>query len=559
MSEVQFIPKKVVTVIEPKRSTVVDKEKYRQKRVAAYCRVSTGSDEQLNSYETQKAVYSEMIASRTDWCLAGIYADEGISGTRADKRKRFQDMINDCLKGKIDYIITKSVSRFARNTVDCLEYVRMLKARGIGIYFEEQNIDTLKNDSELYLVIYAGFAQSESESISKNITWSVRKKFEEGKVMIPYKKMLGYKKGTDGNPEIVPEEAVLVERIFKMYLAGETPRSISETLRNENIIIPNKSLSFTAGMITNILSNIKYTGDAILQQTITVDCITKTRIKNTGEEVPMYYVHNSHPAIISRELYNKAQEEKARRNTRTPKSLKTAITASGKYSKYALTDVLICGECGTRYRRCTWNIRGKKRIVWRCINRLENGTKYCKKSLTLDEKELHAAIVRAINRFNQEDSLSYMSLMTSTIGDAIGLNRNSDEIDLLKRRIDALNGRMVNLINGSIKDCEDIAAHEAELKEISAEIDQLQKCIDAIEQSESNDDSKQQRLQELQGIIQNRSENADKYDDSIVRQMIECIKTFPDGKLEIIFGGGYAISEYINDYSANNCASGLNY
>ena len=545
MSEVQFIPKKVVTVIEPKRSTVVDKEKYRQKRVAAYCRVSTGSDEQLNSYETQKAVYSEMIASRTDWCLAGIYADEGISGTRADKRQRFQDMINDCLKGKIDYIITKSVSRFARNTVDCLEYVRMLKARGIGIYFEEQNIDTLKNDSELYLVIYAGFAQSESESISKNITWSVRKKFEEGKVMIPYKKMLGYKKGADGNPEIVPEEAAIVERIFKMYLAGETPRSISETLRNENIIIPNKSLSFTAGMITNILSNIKYTGDAILQQTITVDCITKTRIKNTGEEVPMYYVHNSHPAIISRELYNKAQEEKARRNTRTPKSLKTAITASGKYSKYALTDVLICGECGTRYRRCTWNIRGKKRIVWRCINRLENGTKYCKKSLTLDEEELHAAIVRAINRFNQEDSLSYMSLMTSTIGDAIGLNRNSNEIDLLKRRIDALNGRMVNLINGSIKDCEDIAAHETEFKEISDEIDQLQKCIVAIEQSESNDGSKQQRLDELQGIIQNRSENADKYDDSIVRQMIECIKTYSNGKLEIVFGGSHIINENI--------------
>lgn len=547
MSEVQFIPKKVVTVIEPKRSTVVDKEKYRQKRVAAYCRVSTGSDEQLNSYETQKAVYSEMISSRTDWCLAGIYADEGISGTRADKRQRFQDMINDCLKGKIDYIITKSVSRFARNTVDCLEYVRMLKARGIGIYFEEQNIDTLKNDSELYLVIYAGFAQSESESISKNITWSVRKKFEEGKVMIPYKKMLGYKKGADGNPEIVPEEAAIVERIFKMYLAGETPRSISETLRNENIIIPNKSLSFTAGMITNILSNIKYTGDAILQQTITVDCITKTRIKNTGEEVPMYYVHNSHPAIISRELYNKAQEEKARRNTRTPKSLKTAITASGKYSKYALTDVLICGECGTRYRRCTWNIRGKKRIVWRCINRLENGTKYCKKSLTLDEEELHAAIVRAINRFNQEDSLSYMNLMTSTIGDAIGLNRNSDEIDLLKRRIDALNGRMINLINGSIKDCEDIAAHEAEFKAISDEIDQLQKCIEAIEQSESNDDSKQQRLQELQGIIKSRSENADKYDDSIVRQMIECIKTYSDGKLEIIFGSGYIINESIGE------------
>lgn len=178
--EVTKVPKKIVTVIEPKRSMTVDKEKYRQKRVAAYCRVSTDSEEQLVSYANQKKVYTEMIASRKDWCFAGLFADEGKSGTRADKRPEFNKMINDCLAGKIDYIITKSVSRFARNTVDCLDYVRMLKSKGIGVYFEEQQIDTLKTDSELYLVIYAGFAQSESESISKNITWSVRKKFEDG-------------------------------------------------------------------------------------------------------------------------------------------------------------------------------------------------------------------------------------------------------------------------------------------------------------------------------------------------------------------------------------------
>jgi len=167
--EVTKVPKKIVTVIEPKRSMTVDKEKYRQKRVAAYCRVSTDSEEQLISYANQKKVYTEMIASRKDWCFAGLFADEGKSGTRADKRPEFNKMINDCLAGKIDYIITKSVSRFARNTVDCLDYVRMLKSKGIGVYFEEQQIDTLKTDSELYLVIYAGFAQSESESICSNI------------------------------------------------------------------------------------------------------------------------------------------------------------------------------------------------------------------------------------------------------------------------------------------------------------------------------------------------------------------------------------------------------
>ena len=201
------IPKKTVTLIEPKKSFIVDKAQHRQKRVAAYCRVSTDSEEQLTSYTNQMKVYTEMIAANKEWEFAGLYADEGISGTRADKRPQFQKMIEDCFKGKIDMIITKSVSRFARNTVDCLDYVRSLKEIGVGIYFEEQNIDTLKSDSELYLIIYAGFAQSESESISKNITWTQRKKFEDGKVTFMYSRTLGYKKGEDGNPEIVPEEA----------------------------------------------------------------------------------------------------------------------------------------------------------------------------------------------------------------------------------------------------------------------------------------------------------------------------------------------------------------
>lgn len=260
--EVTKVPKKIITVIEPKRSMTVDKEKYRQKRVAAYCRVSTDSEEQLVSYANQKKVYTEMIASRKDWCFAGLFADEGKSGTRADKRPEFNKMINDCLAGKIDYIITKSVSRFARNTVDCLDYVRMLKSKGIGVYFEEQQIDTLKTDSELYLVIYAGFAQSESESISKNITWSVRKKYEEGTPVFMYKRFLGYKKGADGEPEIVPSEAAIVERIFNLYLAGETVDKISKMMQAENYDIPDKTISFSKGMIMNMLSNERYCGDA---------------------------------------------------------------------------------------------------------------------------------------------------------------------------------------------------------------------------------------------------------------------------------------------------------
>lgn len=543
--QVTKIPKKTVTVIEPKRSLIVDKEKYHQQRVAAYCRVSTDSEEQLTSYTTQKKVYSEMIAARKDWEFAGLYADEGISGTRADKRPQFKKIINDCLSGKIDYIITKSVSRFARNTVDCLDHVRILKAKGIGVFFEEQNIDTLKIDSELYLVIYAGFAQSESESMSKNITWTFRKKFEDGNSVFMYKKLLGYKKGEDGMPEIVPEEAALVKRVYNMYLAGETPRRISAAMKAEKIEIPGKSLSFSESMISGILTNEKYCGDSVLQKTVTIDCISKTRRKNTGE-APMYYVQNSHPAIISREVFHKTQEELMRRKTRTPQSSKSSITATGKYSRFALTDVLVCAECGSRYKRVTWTASGQKKIVWRCINRLDYGKKYCKTSPTVDEIKLHSAIMRALNQFNEEDRSTYMALMKATIGEALGLNGCSDEIDLLQRKIDALNKKMIELINDSVQSGDDMESREAEFKEISDTIALLKSRIATVEDSANTSGSTNERLEQIQKIIAQREQKRFEYDDSIVRQMIECIKVLPEGKLEIIFGGGYAVEESLD-------------
>lgn len=542
--QVTKIPKKTITVIEPKRSLIVDKEKYRQQRVAAYCRVSTDSEEQLTSYTTQKKVYTEMIAARTDWEFAGLYADEGISGTRADKRPEFKKMINDCLSGKIDYIITKSVSRFARNTVDCLDHVRILKSRGIGVLFEEQNIDTLKIDSELYLVIYAGFAQSESESMSKNITWSYRKKFEDGNSIFMYKKLLGYRKGEDGMPEVVPDEAAIVMRIFNMYLAGETPPRISAVLKAEHTEIPGKNLSFSSSMIANVLANEKYCGDSILQKTVTVDCISKTRRKNTGE-APMYYVQNSHPAIISRDTFHKVQEELIRRKTVAPKSTKSSITSTGKYSRFALTDVLICGECGSRYKRVTWTAYKQKRVVWRCINRLDYGKKYCKESATIDEKALQNAIMRALNRFNEEDRPTYMALMKATIGEAIGLNGCSDEVDLLQRKVDALNRKMLELISESVQAGNDIESREDEFKQISDTIALLKNRINAIQELASSDNSPNDRLDQIQRVISEREQSGFQYDDSIVRQMIECIKVYPSGKLDIIFGGGYIVEENI--------------
>ena len=540
--EVKKIPKKTVTLIEPKRSVLVDKEKYDQQRVAAYCRVSTDSEEQLTSYENQMKTYTEMIGRRTDWRFAGMYADEGISGTRADKRPQFTKMINDCLSGKIDYIITKSVSRFARNTVDCLDTVRMLKAQGIGVYFEEQNIDTLKSDSELYLVIYAGFAQSESESISKNITWTYRKNFEEGKAIYRYKNWLGYRKGEDGEPEIVPEEAAIVERIFNMFLSGKSTQAIADTLADENIEIPGKSFTFSNHMIQGILRNEKYCGDCILQKTVTVDCISKKRKANEGE-APMYIVENCHPAIISRTIFNRTQEELSRRGTIKPKSGKRTFTASGHHSKYALTDILKCGECGTSYRRVTWTIKGTHRVVWRCISRLDYGKKYCTDSVTVPEEALQAAVVRALKQFNHENEATYLSLMKATIGEAIGLNGGTEEIDLLSRRIDALNKRMLALVHDTVSSGGDMESCEEEFKDISEQIEELNKRIDAIRAASVNDGSYEERLAEIQGIINERANHEDEYDDSIVRQMIECIKVYKGGRLTIIFGGGYEVEE----------------
>ena len=294
-----------------------------------------------------------------------------------------------------------------------------------------------------------------------------------------YKRFLGYKKGADGEPEIVPSEAAIVERIFNLYLAGETVDKISKMMQAENYDIPDKTISFSKGMIMNMLSNERYCGDAILQKSVTIDCIEKKRKKNTGE-APMYYVQNNHPAIIDRVTFNKVQEELARRKTKTPGSAKSSITSTGKYSRYALTDVLICGNCGTRYRRVTWSRNGVKRIVWRCISRLDYGKKYCSDSPTIMEDKLQEAIVRAVNKFNEQDNATYKALMRATISEALGLNGDPEEVDMLERKVEALNNKMLALVNESVSSGDGIEAHESEFMTLSQETELLKQRIAAI-------------------------------------------------------------------------------
>ena len=275
------------------------------------------------------------------------------------------------------------------------------------------------------------------------------------------------------------------------------------------------------------------------------DCINKKVKKNRGERT-MYYVENSHPAIVSRDLFNQVQQEMTRRSSKRKVLQKSGKTELGKYSgKYALTELLVCGECGSPYKRVTWARNGKKRIVWRCISRLDYGKKYCSDSPTIMEDKLQEAIVRAVNKFNEQDNATYKALMRATISEALGLNGDPEEVDMLERKIEALNNKMLALVNESVSSGDGIEAHESEFMTLSQETELLKQRIAAIQESTAKDNGAQNRLEQIQAIIAERESTCMEYDDSIVRQMVECIKVYPGGRLEIIFGGGYLVEESV--------------
>jgi DNA invertase Pin-like site-specific DNA recombinase len=290
-----------ITVIPARenRTNLAQNLEPQKKRMAAYCRVSTDQLEQLSSYEAQVNYYTTFINNSPEYEFGGLYADEGISGTNTKKREQFNKMIEDCKAGKIDVIITKSISRFARNTLDCLNFVRMLKELSIEVIFEKENIRTMDSKGEVLLTILSSLAQDESRSISENSTWGIRRKYEQGKVSVNYTKFLGYDKGEDGNLVINEKQAKVVRRIFKDYLDGKGANRIARELEDEGVPNWNGKTKWYESSIRKMLSNEKYKGEALLQKTYTVNFLTKKRVVNNGE-IPQYYIEESHPAIIQR-------------------------------------------------------------------------------------------------------------------------------------------------------------------------------------------------------------------------------------------------------------------
>ena len=505
----------------------------RPKRVAAYCRVSTDREEQEHSFETQKAMYTEMIMMKPTWQMAGIYADEGITGTVAKKRPGFMKMIEDCRKGKIDMIVTKSVSRFSRNNLDCLMYVRELKQLGIPIIFEKEGINTIQVSSELLLTLFGALSQAESESISMNVKLGIRQSLKNGNVRFSYKTFLGYRKGADGQPEIVPEQADIVRRIYNDFLAGATYLEIAKRLTEENVPTMGGGNRWFSERIKSILKNEKYKGDALLQKTYITDPISK-RVKKNNGELPMYYVENSHPAIIERRIFDRVQEEIARRAGKKKVKQTGTKTELGRYSgKYALTELLYCGECGTPYRRCTWSRDGKKKIVWRCVSRLDYGKKYCKNSPSVEESRLHNAIAAAITKKANSEEINIGGIMDHI--ESFGSQRDTDGIIQRQRRIAEIEKVIDDLARLNSAEAQNgeldykFSELYAELYSVKDELEEMQSDVSALDGD---------MLNEMREVVTGLKNHPVEYDDKVVRQLIDCIKVMSADTIKICFKDG---------------------
>ena len=533
---------KIIT-IPAKLEALKAQETKRQLRVAAYCRVSTDEEEQLSSYEAQQSYYTDYIMNNREWTMAGIFADEGITGTSARKRPEFLRMIKLCKKKKIDIVLTKSISRFARNTVDCLNYIRALKELGIAVIFEKENINTLESDSEILITMMGAFAQAESESISANVRWGKRQAMREGKAIIQYKHLYAFRRGENGEPEVIPEQAEVVVDIYKQFLAGASLRMIKDSLESRGIPNSLGNTEWNISAIRSILTNEKYCGDVLLQKTYISDCISKKVIKNTGQ-LPMYLVQNHHEGIVSRETFDAAQTELARRNAGKSPSKKNAPTGMVSYaSKYALSERLVCGECGTLYRRCTWSRNGQKRVVWRCVSRLDYGKKYCHYSPTLDEIPLQQSILAAIN-----STMSHKSELIRQITDAMekeflpipGENMTVSEID---SRLEALDRQFQELLAKAAEDGADV--YTDNFRSIMEKTTALKERRKAIETQRNENTTVNQQIQRAVSALENTSAALLEWDEPTIRQLVDTVKVISADEIIVYLQIGAEIHQNI--------------
>lgn len=536
---------KVVRVIEATQPThEIAKKTYRALRVAAYCRVSTKQEEQLHSYETQVRHYTERIRSEPGWTLEGIYADRGITGTSVKNRDEFNRMIRRCKQGKIDLILVKSIARFARNTVDCLKFVRLLNDLGVVVYFEEQGIYSNQAGAEFYITIYGSIAQSESENISANVKWGKARSAKEGHVPFQYKSFLGYRKSADGQPEIDPEQAKTVRFIYERFLAGDSLGGIAQKLENLQIPSPKGKAKWSVSTLRSILSNEKYKGDAVINKTYIKDCLSKKVMVNNGQRAK-YYVENNHPAIIDAATFGRVQAELARRSSKPKTKQVGTKTEQGKYSgKYALTELLVCGECKTPYRRCTWTAGGQKKIVWRCINRLDFGKRYCHNSPTIEESVLQRAIMTAIQKIAREN-INVLQTLKTHLGMALDGEHTEDNRMTLEIRIAEIDASFKALLAGISADTA-ASFDENAARRLMEEKAALQQQLIAMEREQVRHEQTRSRLDDIYTILDGLRNHPLEYDDSLIHQLLDCVIVDSKEQITVIFAGGLRVMQQLD-------------
>ena len=524
------MPKKVTTIPASARlrNNVAAISTNVKRKVAGYARVSTDEDEQITSYAAQIDYYTNFIKARDDWEFVKIYTDEGISATNTKHREGFKAMVQAAMAGEIDLIITKSVSRFARNTVDSLITVRKLKEKGVEIYFDKENIWTLDSKGELLITIMSSLAQEESRSISENTTWGQRKRFADGKVSVGYKNFLGYDKGPDGVMVINPKEAETVKLLYRLYMSGLSMTAVAKELTRRKLPTPAGKSQWRTGVVQSILTNEKYKGDALLQKRYTADYLTKRLKKNEGE-VPQYYVTGDHEAIISPEVFDLVQAEIARRNG-----------GKERYSGISIfSNKIKCGECGSWYGSKVWHSTDKyRKVIYRCNHKFDGDKKCGTPHLT--EEEIKASFVEAFNRlFTEKDELlGDLELIREKLCDNTALEKEKQEL-----------ANELNVLAGMVEDCIGENARVAQNQEeyqnrYDGLVEKYEKAKARYEEVETVIEARMGKREQLNQFIkdlQARDGVLEEFDEYLWGSMVKYMMVYGKGDIRVTFKDGTEI------------------
>lgn len=522
---------RTITMIPPtinpltRQSMVVTKKR----RTAGYARVSTDSDEQFTSYEAQIDYYTQFITAHSDWEFVKVYTDEGISGLNTKKREGFNEMIRDALAGRIDLIVTKSVSRFARNTVDSLTTIRKLKDAGCEVYFEKEAIWTFDSKGELLITIMSSLAQEESRSISENVTWGQRKRFADGKVSMPYKHFLGYRKGEDGQPEIDPEQAETVRHIYDLFMSGMTTFAVAKQLTSEGIPTPGGKRNWQASTVESILTNEKYKGDALLQKRFTVDFLQKKMKPNEGE-VPQYYVANSHPAIVTPELFEQVQEEMERR-----KALGRRYRSGSIFSCR-----IICADCGEFFGPKVWNSTSKyRRTIWQCNAKFKGEHRCTTPHLT--EEAIKEKFIEAYNRLipDRQRLIEDCRVMRDALFDCSGIDA---EIDAALQEAEVVSELIRRCVDENSSIAQDQEVYSKRYDGLAKRYEAVKDKLTELQKKRTSREKKAEAINRFMQRLAERDEALTTFTDGLWLDSIDQVTVHPDGTLAFRFQDGSEVT-----------------